>query len=255
MRDSIRLGRVLGIPVGIHWSLLVAGGLLTLNLTAGLGRGAASLLVAGLAAALLFASVLAHELGHAVVARRNGTETEGITLWLLGGVARLRGRIRSAGAQLRIALAGPLVSLGLAAAFAAAFLAGSVLGVPALVRTALGWLAIVNVVTAVFNLLPAAPLDGGRVLAAALWARHGDEPRAMLSAAKAGRIVGWGLIGLGAAGVLGVLPVGGLWLALLGWFILSAAAAEARAAIPRTSFAGAGPRLDARERTARGRGV
>ena len=128
-------------------------------------------------AALLFASVLAHELGHSVVARHEGVEVDGITLWMLGGVARLRNAPESPGAAFRISIAGPLVSFGLAVTFAVVAAATGALMVPTAVVDSLIWLALVNGILGVFNLLPAAPLDGGRILAAR-WAHHGDQWRA-----------------------------------------------------------------------------
>jgi Zn-dependent protease len=233
MRDSIRLGRIAGIPVGVHWSLLVIGVLLTVQLAEGLPgtTGAVTILVGAAAAIGLFASVLAHELGHSVVARRAGVRVEGITLWLLGGVARIPGEFPDARAQLRVALAGPLVSVALALGFGAATVIGGALALPEVLVAALGWLALVNAVVTVFNLVPAAPLDGGRILAAVLWMRHGDREGATISAAGAGRVFGWVLIGGGLVGMLNGANT--IWPALLGLFVLAAADAERRMAQQR----------------------
>jgi Zn-dependent protease len=230
MRESIRLGRVLGIPVGVNWTLLVIVGLLTYDLALGLPGGltAAAVAVSAVAALVFFASVLLHELAHSVVARRYGLRVDGITLWLLGGVSRLDGEVPSAKAEFRIAVAGPATSAALAVGFAGLNLAGGGLGLPAVITGALGWLALINGVVAVFNLAPAAPLDGGRVLGAALWARNRDRDRAQLGAARAGRVFGWLLVGLGFATFVTGAGVLGLWPALLGWFVLSLADAEAR---------------------------
>ena len=150
--------------------------------------GAGALAVVGglVLAALLFASVLAHELGHSVVARHEGVEVDGITLWMLGGMARLRNAPDSPGAAFRISIAGPLVSFGLAFTFGVVAAATAALMVPAAVVDSLVWLALVNGVLGVFNLIPAAPLDGGRILAAALWAHHGDQWRAAATSAAGG---------------------------------------------------------------------
>ena len=230
MRESLRLGRVLGIPVGISWTLLLVVGLLTYDLAVGLpgGATAAAIAVAGGAAVIFFASVLLHELAHSVVARRYGLRIDGITLWLLGGVSRLDGEVPSAKAEFRIAIAGPATSAVLALGFGGLTLAASGLGGPAVVTSALGWLAVINGVVAVFNLAPAAPLDGGRVLGAALWAFRHDRDRARLGAARTGRVFGWLLIGFGVASFLTGAGFLGLWPALLGWFVLSLADAEAR---------------------------
>jgi hypothetical protein len=110
--------------------------------------------------------------------------------------------------------------------------------VPPAVVDSLAWLALVNGVLGVFNLLPAAPLDGGRILSAALWAHHGDQWRAAATAARAGRVVGWGLVALGGAGIVLGSDYGGLWPMILGWFVLTAAGAELRHATTRRDLTG-----------------
>ena len=230
MRDAIRLGRVFGIPVGVSWTLVVIVGLLTYDLAVSLPGGvtAAGVLVATVAAVAFLGSVLLHELAHSVVARRAGVRVDGITLWLLGGVSRFGSEAPSAGAEFRIAIAGPAVSVGLAVGFSLLWLAAGGLALPAIVTAGLGWLGIINGVVAVFNLLPAAPLDGGRVLGAALWARSHDRDRAQVGAARAGRVLGWLLILFGVWSVFAPTGFFGLWFVLLGWFVLSFADAEAR---------------------------
>ena len=242
-RSSIRLGRIFGIPVGLDWSLLLIAGLLTLSLAADRfpaefpGEPTAAYWIVGLVAAgLFFASVLSHEIAHSLVARRYGVEVDGITLWMLGGVAKLGGESPTAGAELRIASAGPATSVGLAVLFGLGALAASALGVPGLVGSALGWLALINGVLAVFNLIPAAPLDGGRILASLLWFHHGDRHRAAATAAQVGVVFGWLLVALGGAGWLAGLGFGGLWTALIGWFLVSAARAEGQMARSRLAF-------------------
>ncbi len=228
MKPSVKLGRIFGIEVGVHWSVLVIAGLLAFGLTGGVNDFA--LWVVAIAAVILFlASLLAHELAHSVVARRNGMQVKGITLWLLGGVAQLGGPMPSAGAELRVAAAGPATSVLLGLGFFLVALAGAASGlVSSLVISAIAWLALVNVVLAVFNLIPAAPLDGGRILAGALWAIHGDRYRADITATQAGKIVGFGMIALGVGGTLFDIPFVTIWTALLGWFIVTVAASEQR---------------------------
>jgi len=239
MRDSIRFGRVAGIPVGMHWSLAVVLVLLTMDLAASLTTtvDGVTVLVAGLAAIGLFASVLAHELAHAVVARGHDVRVDGITLWMLGGVARLDGELPNPRTQLRVAVAGPAMSVALGLAFGAAAVVGAVLDLPLLVVSATGWLAAVNLVLAVFNLLPAAPLDGGRVLAALLWSHHGDRERASTTAARVGRWFGWALVAFGLWGFVSG-GGGGLWPALVGGFIVATASAELQVASVRSSVRG-----------------
>jgi Zn-dependent protease/CBS domain-containing protein len=175
---------------------------------------------------VFLASLLAHEMGHALVAIRSGVRVHGITLWLFGGVSKLDSEATTPADELKIALAGPAVSLGTAVLAGAGALATHAVGAPDLLVAALTWLATINVVLGVFNLMPAAPLDGGRVLRAVLWRRSGDHLSATVSASNAGRVFGMVLIGLGvlqaAAGAAGA----GLWMVFLGWFLLSAARAE-----------------------------
>jgi Zn-dependent protease len=176
MKPTVRIGRIFGIEVGVHWSVLIIAGLLAVGLAGG-ERDVAVWAVAIVAVGLFFASLLAHELAHSVVARRNGMQVTGITLWLLGGMAQLGGPMPSARAELKVAAAGPATSVLLGIGFLLAAIAGAASGLlSSLPVSALAWLAFVNVVLAVFNLIPAAPLDGGRILAGFLWARHGDRP-------------------------------------------------------------------------------
>jgi Zn-dependent protease len=228
-KGSIRVGRVAGIPIGIHPLWLVIVVLLTLSLGGGYyqtelaGAAPAWWYVLGLASALLlFASVLLHELGHALVARRAGLEIAEIDLWLLGGVAQMRGDPHSARDELRISAAGPAVSVALCGLFVAL---GAV--VPGKAPDALlGYLALVNGLVAVFNLLPALPLDGGRIAHALLWPRLGSRDRATRVAAGLGQVFGWAFVVLGVMSTLAGAP-GGLWLALIGGFLVVAARSEA----------------------------
>lgn len=233
MSSSVTLFRISGIRVGVHWSWLVVFGLITWQLATaifpdqnpGLGDGTYwSMAVA--AAVLFFTSLLLHELGHALQARREGMEIEGITLWLFGGVAQFRGMFPSAGAEFRIAIAGPLVSLVLGAGFVG--LALAITGVDALDGIA-AWLGIMNLALLVFNLLPALPLDGGRVLRSALWALRSDFAWATRVAAAIGRAFGALMIAGGLAiGFFSGDATNGLWFAILGWFLFGAASAEAQ---------------------------
>lgn len=245
MNDSIHLGRLAGIRVGANWSLLVVFALITWSLAAAQlplevphQPAAAYWAVAVVAALLFFVSLLAHEMGHALLARAMGIEIEGITLWLFGGVARFRADAAGAGAELRIAAVGPGVSLGLAVVF---LLLGSALGAagaPALVVAGAGWLGVVNAVLGIFNLLPAFPLDGGRVLRAVLWMRSGRRRAATDAATRVGAVFAYLMIGLGIVFFFLGDFVNGVWLAFLGWFLLMAARAEAEGAITRDALAG-----------------
>ncbi|CAM01946.1 Zn-dependent protease [Saccharopolyspora erythraea NRRL 2338] len=244
MHGTIPPGRIAGVRVGLHWSVagivvVVAAGLAAYQLPAVYpGHSRIAYAVAGVAASgLLVCSLLGHELAHAVVARRNGVAVEGITLWLLGGVARLRDEARSPGADLRIATVGPTASAALAVAFGALAWTSNLAGAGELVIAVLGYLALLNVLLALFNLLPAAPLDGGRVLRAALWRWRGDRHRAALWSARAGLGLSYLLV-IGGIVQLVIQSTGGLWWVLLGMFIAAAAIAEERRARASAALAG-----------------
>ncbi|CAB4917401.1 unannotated protein [freshwater metagenome] len=226
---SIRIGTIAGIPFGVQPAWLFIFGLVTWILAIGWfpdqvsGISPEAAWGLGLAGALLlFAGIVAHEYGHAIVARRRGIEVEEIDLWLLGGVARMRGHARKPGDELAYAAAGPAVTLVLALIFS-----GITLALPSgsAGRALAQYEAVTSILILAFNLLPALPLDGGRVLRAALWRIGGDPIKATMRAAALGRIFAIALMGLGIAAVaLGSL--GGLWIVLVGWFLLSAATSE-----------------------------
>jgi len=233
VRQTVRLGRIAGIPIGANAGVLVIVAILLVGLAAAQfpaaapGRGGAAYLLAAAVTVVVFlASLLAHELAHALVAQANGVRVEAITLWLLGGVAQLRGQLRTPRAELAVAVVGPLTSLLLGGVFWVARAGLAAAGADVLIVAAAGYLALVNVLLAVFNLLPAAPLDGGRVLRAAVWQVTGDEIRSAVVASRAGRVLGYALIVLGVAVVLLTPGLGGLWWALIGWFLVHAASAE-----------------------------
>jgi Zn-dependent protease len=190
------------------------------------GRSDTEYLIGGIVGAFgLLGSILAHELGHALMGRRHGLKVDSITLWLFGGLAQLEGELPNARVEAKVAGIGPAISLfvgvvGVGSAF--------LLGTGTLTGALLGWLGLVNVVLAVFNLLPGAPLDGGRLLHAFIWARTGDRHRATRSASTAGRYIGFGLLGIGAIEFLAGSVVGGLWTSTIGWVLITAAGAEAR---------------------------
>ena len=242
MGDSFQLGRIAGIRIGINWSWLVVFALIVWTLAAnifphhnpGLADGT-YLAMALVAAFLFFGSLLLHELGHALVARREGMEIEGITLWLFGGVAKFKGMFPTAGAEFRIAVAGPLVTLALGGFFV--LLAG-VSGLPAEMDAVAAWLGYINLLLLVFNLLPALPLDGGRVLRSALWRAKRDFAWATRLAAEIGRGFGFLFIGLGLFEFFFRSSFEGVWLAFIGWFLLQAAGGEARYLAARQALGG-----------------
>ncbi|MGH7263927.1 MAG: site-2 protease family protein [Candidatus Rokuibacteriota bacterium] len=227
MENALTLFRVVGIPVRVHVSWLVIYGLLAWSLSVGYfpqvmpDVPVLTHWVSGLVAALLlFVSVFLHELSHSVVARSRGLPVSAITLHIFGGVSQLEREPDSPALEFWMAIAGPLTSFALGGlAYAAAGLAG---GRPALAAILL-YLAVVNVVVGVFNLVPGFPLDGGRVLRAALWRARGDLQWATRVASRAGSIVGLALMALGVLRGLTGEFLGGLWFVLIGLFLRQAA--------------------------------
>jgi Zn-dependent protease/CBS domain-containing protein len=244
---TIRVARIAGIPVGISPLWLVIVALITWSLGAGYypgevhGIAPVASYALGLASALLlFASILAHEFGHALVARRRGVEIEEIDLWLLGGVARMSGRPHSAQDELRFALAGPAVTALVALVFCAVALVLPT-SVPAAIRAVVGYQAEVNLLILGFNLVPAFPLDGGRVARALLWRRSGDVQKATDTAAGLGRTFGYILIAGGVLLWINGAP-GGLWFAVIGYFLVAAGSAERVQEQVLATFTGVRPR-------------
>lgn len=231
LSGNISLGRIGGVEVRINWSWLVIFALIVWSLADGVFpstnpglSGNTHLAMAIVAAVLFLVSILLHELGHAWAARREGLEVDGITLWLFGGVSQFKGGFPSAGAEFRIAIAGPLVSLVLGVVFVLIAIAG----LPSAVDGVAAWLGYINLALLVFNLIPALPLDGGRVLRAALWRSKGDLGWATRIGTDIGRVFGYLFIGLGLAMFIFQGSFSGAWLAFIGWFLLQAATAEAR---------------------------
>jgi len=244
VNSTIRLGRIAGIEIGVNWTWLAVFALIVWSLAARVfpdavpGRADSTYYAMAIVAAILFfSSLLLHELGHALEARREGMQIDGITLWLFGGVAKFRGMFPSAGAEFRIAIAGPLVSLLIGAAFIGLAIAWS--GSEE-VETVLEWLGQINILLLVFNLLPALPLDGGRVLRSALWAFRGDFVFATRIAATIGRAFGALFVagGLALAFLADESQTNGIWIALLGWFLYAAASSEAQAGVVHARLAG-----------------
>lgn len=248
VRRGYRLTSVGGIEIAADWSLLIIFALVLIGLGAQVFPSwhpywspLLTWAVAAAAALGLIASIAVHELAHAFVANRNGVRVRRITLFVFGGMAHLEGEPRSPGAELRIAGVGPLVSfalgvvglvVGLLLAAPAASMADPARAVASLgpVATILLWLGPINILLAMFNLLPGFPLDGGRVLRAVLWRITGSLRRATRWASWCGQALGWTLVVIGVLMLLGwwfpVLGGGGingLWLMLIGWFLTNAA--------------------------------
>lgn len=231
MKPSLHLGRIAGIPVGLHYTLLFALVLITWILAEGYypdqypDWSAQTCWAAGLLSALLlFTSVLLHELAHSIVAAALGMRVKGIILFVFGGVSNMAREPKTARNEFLIAIVGPGASILIAAV---CWLVSKTPGTEGVVASVFGYLTLVNVVLAIFNLLPGFPLDGGRVLRSIVWSRTGSLQKATNAATTVGRWMGWLLIFLGVAQILYGNLLGGVWIAFIGWF-LSAAAESAR---------------------------
>ena len=240
MRGALRLGRILDIPVAINYTWFIAIWIGAWSLAVSYyperapGFDVNTYWTMGVASALLlFASVLVHEFGHALTARRFGIRTRVIVLFLFGGVAQIAEEPPTPRVEFLVALAGPLTSLGLAlVCFAGSLgIGGSALGV------VVQYLATVNLMLGVFNLVPGFPLDGGRVLRAALWRSSGNLQRATRTAARVGQGVAMLFIGVGLLLFFRSLLTG-LWLILIGWFLDSGAQASYQQVVVRQGLGG-----------------
>ena len=230
MQGSLTIGRVWGIPIGLHFSWFLVFGLISWSLAGGYfpeqypgWTPAMYALVGAVASLLFFGSVLVHELGHSWVALRNAIPIRSITLFIFGGIARIGREPASAGVEFRIAIAGPLTSLGLAGLFGGAWLLTRNV---TFIAAPMIWLARINLTLALFNLLPGFPLDGGRVFRAVVWRWTGSFHRATQTASFTGQMVAFGFIGLGVLVALKGNIVGGVWMAFIGWFLENAARAS-----------------------------
>jgi Zn-dependent protease len=247
---SIRLGRIFGIRIGVDWSWFFVLFLIIWQLSRYFqelfpGQDTKAFLLAVVAALAFFVSILLHELGHAVVAIRNGIPILGIDLWMFGGVAKLGRDTESPGVEFRVAIAGPLVTLAICAiCFGVATALSSSDTVLHGTRfddvdmgatvAVLSYLTTVNVFVLGFNLIPGFPLDGGRIARAVAWKITGDRFRATRFAATLGRLAGWGMAAFGGAILIGAISwdnFTGIWLIFIGIFLAQAArSAEAQAA-------------------------
>jgi Zn-dependent protease len=246
---SLQLARVFGIRIGVDVSWFIVLFLIIWQLTGyydDVAPGSNAFVLATVSALAFFLSILLHELGHAVVAIRNGIPIEGIDLWMFGGVAKLGRDTDSPGVEFRVAIAGPIVTLAIAAICFGIGVAASdtdqVLdssqfneaGVRGATTAVFGYLASVNLLVLVFNLIPGFPLDGGRIARAIAWWRTGDRNRATRFAARLGRGVGWLMVGVGVLWLFMGNGFGGIWLAFIGFFLAQAA----RSAEAQATFAG-----------------
>jgi Zn-dependent protease len=246
-RSGLRLFSLLGIEIRLDWSVLIIFGLIVYSLGAGLfpqwhpDWSAATTWITALSAGVIFfASLLAHEMSHSLMARHYGIRVPRITLFLFGGMAEIEAEARTPKEEFAIAVVGPIMSLALGVMFS--FVATAAMGAASAVQltedpeaamaglspaiTACIWLGSVNIMLAVFNMVPGFPLDGGRVFRAVVWWLTGDPVRATRLASNAGRGVGWLIIAYGFWNIFALRNLGGLWLVLIGWFLTHIARAS-----------------------------
>jgi Zn-dependent protease/CBS domain-containing protein len=234
MEAQIKLGRIFGVEIGLHYSWLIIALLIAFSLAGHFeaahpnwGRG----VIWGMAiitALLFFAAIVAHELSHAMVARRRGLPVSSITLFALGGVAQLEKEPEDAKTEFLVSIVGPIASavigfVCLLLAWALGWTMTPELTTPLMAM--LVWLGYVNIGLAIFNLLPGFPMDGGRVLRAIVWRLTGSAQRATRVASLTGQLVAFAFIIFGIIRFFGGADFSGLWMALIGWFLLNAAKA------------------------------
>lgn len=230
---DFRLGSVLGFEIRIDFSWFIIFALILWSFAFGVfpasfpGLGAATYIGMGVVGTLLFfASLLAHELSHSVVARRKGIPVEGITLFIFGGMARTRLEAEEPGDEFYIAVVGPVSSIVIGLLFGLVWWVGTRAGWSPAVTGVAAYLGVLNVALAVFNLLPGFPLDGGRLFRSLVWKITGDVTKATRVASTGGKWLGYVLVGLGILQAFTGNMLGGLWLVFIGWFLRNAAIAS-----------------------------
>lgn len=220
MQTNWRIGSLFGIPLYINYSWFIILLLVTFVNGQQLSQDSPPLiawLLGLLLALLLFASVLLHELGHSLAAKAQGIQVNSITLFLFGGIASIERESKTPGEAFQVAIAGPLVSIILAVIFLSLT---QIISEASLLHTLTSELGTVNLILALFNLIPGLPLDGGQVLKAVVWKCTGDRFSGVRWASTTGKILGYGGISLGLFGVLISGSVGSIWVTLIAWFIL-----------------------------------
>jgi len=245
MKASIKLFRIAGIDIGVHYSWLFIFVFFWWTLAEGYlpqqhagWSPAAYWLTAAVTVLLLFVSVLVHELAHSLVARARGMPVSSITLFILGGVSNLEEEPGKPMVEFTMALAGPVTSLLLALIFWGITRVLGTVTEPNYVAAAIAFLAYMNLVLGIFNLLPGFPMDGGRVLRSIIWGSTRSLSKATTIASIIGQVFGWGFIAYGVYLILRVDLFSGLWAAFVGWFLTSAAAASRKEVTYRERLAG-----------------
>jgi len=243
--DGFKVGSIFGFEIRIDMSWFVILLLILWSFSQGVfpaqvpGQSSQVYLAMGFVGAILFfASLLAHELSHSLVARAKGIPVEGITLFIFGGIARTGREAETPADEFMIAGVGPLTSLGIGVLFGGFWQIGLLLGVTPAVTAVAGYLAFLNVVLAIFNLMPGFPLDGGRLFRSIVWRVTGDFTTATRWASAGGKALGLVLIGLGVLQLFGGATLGGLWFIFIGWFLRNAAVMSLRQHLVRSLLDG-----------------
>lgn len=235
MQAHLRLARIQGIDIGLHYSWIFIGILITVSLAAHFSTTHPEWQAAGawgaaiITGILFFATLIAHELSHSMVARARGLPVRSITLFALGGVAQIEKEAADARTEFWMAIAGPLMSVTIGAvllgiAAATGWTPGAETATP--FEAIIVWLGYINIALAVFNMIPGFPLDGGRVLRSIIWGVTGDAEGSTRIAARVGQVVAGAFILYGLFSFVTGAGFGGLWIALIGWFLLEAASAS-----------------------------
>jgi len=244
MPASLKIGKIGGIEVFVHWSWLFIFILITWSFATGIldhfypeWSAAQRWLAGAIISLVFFLSLLLHELAHSLLARRRGIDVRDITLFFLGGVSSLKGEPQTAQDELAIAIVGPLTSLLLGALFGAGwailrFWSAGLAGISA-------QLAVINAILAAFNMLPGFPLDGGRVLRSLIWRRNKNLLAATRSASRLGELFAYGLMGVGVVFFFWGLLINGIWFFIIGMFLRSASASSYQQMLAQVTLAGA----------------
>jgi len=232
MNGNIRIGNLFGIPFFVNPSWFLVLGLVTWSYGSGLTQfpqltGAMPWLLGLVAALLLFSSVLAHELGHSFVAISQGIPVKSITLFIFGGLATLEKESETPLQAFSVAIAGPLVSLLLFGIFS---FAAVTLPLSLPIQAIVSLVASINLILALFNMIPGLPLDGGNVLKALVWKITGNPNKGVIIAGRVGQVIGWIAISLGILSILGISQIGSIWTLLIGTFLLQNAGFAAQSA-------------------------